>query len=200
MNKNIYPYFKNDLYEIPIVWDDYILPENEEIIFRGFNEKPKKDTICHFFLHDYQFERVWNKPKKYLNKLKEYKAVLTPDFSLFTDYPIAVQIWNTYRNRWLGAYWQHNGIDVIPTISWSTKESYDFCFNGIKKNSIVAISTLGCLRNKDSTKLFVDGYNEMIKQLSPEYIFIYGENIKNNILSGKTIQIKNDIIQKMEMK
>ena len=89
-----------------MVSDNHRCINFDSVKFAGFNDKVDPEAICHFFLHDYQFERVWNQPKKYINKLLHYKAVLTPDFSLFTDYPVAVQIWNTYRNRWLGAYWQ----------------------------------------------------------------------------------------------
>jgi hypothetical protein len=31
-----------------------------------------------------------------------YVATLTPNFTLYPDWPSAAQICNTYRNRWLG--------------------------------------------------------------------------------------------------
>lgn len=199
LNKGLFEYCYDDPYEIPIVYNDFKdLPYKQTKHFIGFNEKPKPESTCHFFLHDYQFERVWNQPKKYLPKLSQYETLLTPDFSLFTDYPMAVQIWNTYRNRWLGCYWQDHGYKVIPTIVWSTPESFDFCFNGVEKGSTVAISTLGCLRNKDSTELFMDGYNTMIDRLSPSMIILYGEYPTNNQLKSENIiQISNSRIQKL---
>lgn len=129
---------------------------------------------AHFFIDDFKFERVWNKPKKYLNVLKRYGGVLSPDFSLYTDYPIALQIYNTYRSRWCGRYWQDHGINVIPTVEWSTPESYEFCFQGIEEGSTIAISSMGCLRDKNALKLFKQGFNEAIKQLKPEKILFYG--------------------------
>ena len=36
----------------------------------SFNERKQADGI-HFFIDDYQFERVWNNPDKYINKLKQ---------------------------------------------------------------------------------------------------------------------------------
>ena len=41
----------------------------------------------HFFVDDYLFERVWNDPARYALLLSDFRAVMTPDFSLFTDYP-----------------------------------------------------------------------------------------------------------------
>lgn len=52
-----------------------------------------------------------------------------PDFSTYTDYPYAFQIWNLYRKCWLAAYWQQiYDLKVIPVLSWSDEKSYDFCF------------------------------------------------------------------------
>ncbi|MGQ7551471.1 DUF4417 domain-containing protein, partial [Streptococcus suis] len=42
----------------------------------------------------YQFERIWQRPEFYIEKLTEFDCVLTPDFSLYQDMPIAMQIWN----------------------------------------------------------------------------------------------------------
>jgi hypothetical protein len=84
----------------------------------GFNYakscKDPANKAVHFFVDDYQFNRLWTNPDAYLDMLRRFKAVCTPDFSTYTDFPKAVQIWNHYRKHWLGAYWQGNGITVIP--------------------------------------------------------------------------------------
>lgn len=84
----------------------------------------------HFFLDDCQFNRCWNNPDRYVEILKRFKCVLSSDFSLFTDFPKALQIYNHYRKHWLGAYWQMHGIEVIPTLCWSDEESFAWCFDG----------------------------------------------------------------------
>ena len=40
------------------------------------------DRMVHFFLYDYKFERVWKNPDSEIEKLRRYKAVLSPDFSI----------------------------------------------------------------------------------------------------------------------
>ena len=101
----------------------------------------KKTSICHFFLDDYRFETTWTRPYKTLQGLRHFQAVMTPDFSLWRDHPLLLQQWNTYRNRWVGRLWQEQGLKVIFTVSWSTEDSYSFCFSGIPGNSIIAIAT-----------------------------------------------------------
>ena len=106
--------------------------------------------------------------------LKKYGAVMTPDYSLFTDYPLSMQIWNTYRNRWVGAYWQHQSMNVIPCLSWSTPESFEFCFCGLDKGCMVAISSLATQEDTGHSALFCEGYREMIRQTDPRQVLCYG--------------------------
>ncbi len=126
----------------------------------------------HFFLDDYRFESVWSRPLKAFQAIQPFATVLTPDFSLFADYPLTLQLWNTYRSRWCGAYWQHLGFQVIPTVSWSTSASYLFCFAGVPQRSLVAVSTVG-VRRQDYT-LFAQGYRELLARLSPSRVLCYG--------------------------
>ena len=149
----------------------------------GFNyvlNKPDYTKGVHFFLDDYQFERVWNSPERYIAKLEKFDCVLTPDFSLYTDMPLAMQIWNVYRSRLIGSYWQSLGMTVIPTVSWSTHDSYNFCFDGLPENGIVAISTVGIMKDKSAQQLFYDGLDEMIARIHPSGILIWGQEIDYN--------------------
>lgn len=52
-----------------------------------------------------------------------------------------MQLYNTFRNRWCGAYFASEGMRVIPTVSWGDERSFAFCFEGIPKGSTVAVST-----------------------------------------------------------
>lgn len=136
-----------------------------------------RDGIAHFFLDDYRFERCWNNPLQQLEHLKQYQGVLTPDFSLYLDYPKALQIWQVYRNRWLGCFWQHEGLQAIPTVGWSDKSSYEFAFLGIQRYCPVAVGTVGILKDKNAVRLFMQGFEEMIQRLEPSKILIYGNKL-----------------------
>lgn len=124
--------------------------------------KAKERTDCgvHFFIDDYLFERAWHDPPRYALFLHRFAAVMTPDFSMFTDYPKAVQVYNHWRKHQLGAYWQSMGMTVIPTIGWLDKDSYSWCFDGEPMHSTVAVSSeeqgcqtaiLGRLQRDDGT-------------------------------------------------
>jgi hypothetical protein len=171
---SIYP-SDND-YGIPLMFKQEFVP-SDLIMYGSDIRRPKKanaDKTVHFFLDDYKFEPLWNQPNKTLGIIQTMGTALSPDFSLFTDYPIAIQIWNTYRNRWLARFWQDNGVQVIPTVVWSDEKSFDFCFKGIQKNSPVAVGTVG-LRHPEAKKNFCVGFEEMCKQIEPSKLIVYGE-------------------------
>jgi hypothetical protein len=132
--------------------------------------------MVHFFLYDYKFEKVWSAPDKDLDLLKQYRAVLSPDFSMYTDMPEAIQLYNTFRNRWCGAYYADKGIRVIPTVNWGNENTFDFCFEGVAKGSVVAVSTYMVSESphrKAQKEFFLKGYNEMLKRIEPEKIICY---------------------------
>lgn len=175
-------------YEIPEIEPTQF--ENAEFI--GFNyaksAKNPESKAVHFFLDDYQFTRVWTDPDRYIPMLQRFKYVLAPDFSLYTDFPKPLQIYNHYRKHWLGAYWQMLGINVIPTICWSNQESFEWCFDGEPTHSVVAISSVGTQNGTEKKQCFLDGYFEMIKRLEPTQIIFYGrvpDECKGNIVHIK---------------
>ena len=146
--------------------------------FIGFNQaKGYHDPASvgvHFFLDDYQFSRCWTAVELYMPMLSKFRCVCTPDFSLYTDFPLAVQIYNHYRKHWLGAYWQLCGLTVIPSVSWSDERSYDWCFDGDPVGGTVAVSSVGTQMNAQSRRLFMQGYNQMLTRLEPETILFHG--------------------------
>ncbi len=163
-------------FDIPVIKPVKRLPKLE---WKAFNLTrslaPSENVGVHFFIDDYRFQTVWNNPRIYAEKLTQYGAVLTPDFSTYTDFPIALQVYNHYRKHWCAAYWQHLGAVVIPTISWSDERSFDWCFDGEPHGGIVAVSTVGVRRDKEARRLFRTGFDEMVSRLLPCSILCYGE-------------------------
>jgi hypothetical protein len=103
---------------------DYLVGYRQRIRAKDFDPDRAAVHFFRFGLHPntmtYRFETVWTRPLKALEHLRKYRTLLTPDFSLYADWPLAVQQWNVYRNRWCGRYWQEAGFQIIPTVSWST--------------------------------------------------------------------------------
>jgi hypothetical protein len=146
------------------------------------------DTAIHFFLDDYRFETLWSKPERGLSRCRAVGAALTPDFSLWGDMPLAMQLWQVYRSRWCGAWLLHHGVQVIPTISWSTPDSYAFAFTGIPTGSIVAISTVGVIRDRHARAGFAAGFAAMLAHLRPATVLVYGQPPTQPIPAGTVLR------------
>lgn len=172
LNCNIRRFDGTEGYGFPVL-EPTTLPEFDSAV--GFNcaltEKHPEDKICHFYIDDYQFERVWNHPNKYIGLLSRFKAVLTPDFSQYADFPVIAQMWQHYRKQWCGAYWQSYGIKVIPTIGWG----YDWCYDGIPKGSAVSISTVGGFLRTEVREKWLEGYKRTLDVLRPTQILLFGK-------------------------
>ncbi len=194
-NLNLLEHVEVDVF--PMIKKTEHVPESL-IGFNYIKTKKHHEKCVHFYLDDYQFERVWSKPELYADNLMKFDSVFTPDFSLYLDMPMPLQIFNTYRNRLLGAYWQSRGMTVIPTLSWSNDKSYSFCFEGVEPGGVVTISTVGCYRNKHANKLFLEGLDEMVHRLEPKKVLVYGKDI--GIVNSKTefIFFENETIKRME--
>lgn len=163
-------------WNMPIVNPCNYVPER----LIGFNyvlTAKEFNTGVHFFLDDYQFERIWQRPAVYIEKLKKFECVFTPDFSLYMDMPAAMKIWNIYRSRLIGQMMQNEGIRVIPTLSWAEEASFDYCFDGLSQGGTVAVSTIGVKRDDDAAKIWFAGMDEAIKRLNPDHVIVYGGDI-----------------------
>ena len=175
----------------PVIMPTATVP-NGLVTFEVATSDRHPDEFAHFFIDDYRFERLWNDPERYVPVLKRYGGVLSPDFSLYTDIPLPMQVWNSYRSKALASYWQRCGIDVIPTLCWSDERSYDFAFSGIPERSTVAVSTVGVARNKEARTLFEQGLREAIARLMPQCIVWYGKLLELDMSGTKVVNYPND--------
>ena len=119
-----------------------------------------------------------------MERYGKYRFLLTPDYSLYAEMEPWRQIESVGKTRWVGAKWQEAGKIVIPTVSWGLARSFEFCFDGIQKHSIVAIGMIGCKKNK---KDFLKGYYQMISKIEPDTIICFGHPFDE--MTGNLIEV-----------
>ena len=161
------------IYEFPRIKATYDIP-NRLVPFSKCNSSKDYDQWVHFYEDDYLFERLWRNPQKYLNILKRFNGVILPDFSLYRDMPLVMQLWNIYRSRAIGSWLQINGVKVIPNIRYGDRRTYNICCDGIPKHSVIAIGSYGNFKIVEDRKIFLEGLDLVIRRLKPSTIVIYG--------------------------
>ncbi len=158
--------------------------DNAEIPSRlvPFN-KARTDSLktgyVHFYIHDRQYGEILTNTKRYVPLLRQFDGVITPDPTIVIGKSRCLHTISTYMNRAIGFYLQTQGIPIIPNIRWGDPSTYDFCFLGVPKNSIVSISTHGAIkRDKSNGNLlrtyFRMGLKEMLLRIKPSDVIVHG--------------------------
>lgn len=184
-------------YQMPQIESTSHIPEG----LMGFNyalTSDDKSKGIHFYVDDYQFERIWNDPYKYIDKLAEFDCVLTPDFSLYMDMPIAMKIWNVFRSRLIGQMMQDAGLTVIPTVSWAEEETFDFCFDGLPERGVLSISTIGVKQDEYAFEIWEAGTAELLKRKKPKALLVYGGEVDFDYGDTKVYYFANAVTERMK--
>jgi hypothetical protein len=162
-------------YNMPLIKRQDVDLSNLKLIrFSDIVKRETKDfdATVHFFIDDDKFDEVWKSPKDYLKEISQYRQTMSPGFSVYYNMAGALQVFNVFRSRWLGAYWQEHGMTVIPTLVWADKSSFDFCFDGVEQGSIVAVTTLG---QRDVEWTYMQGFTKMCEAIEPGIVICYSQ-------------------------
>ncbi|MDD6923180.1 MAG: DUF4417 domain-containing protein [Veillonellaceae bacterium] len=168
-------YFSDNIWDIPCIEKQDLSLQHVSLI--AYSATKARDSAenyqkgVHFFLDDYRFRRVYTHPAESLGRIAKYAFALTPDSSTYTNMPRWRIMESVAHSRWCGAYWQSEGLLVVPTVSWANPNTYDLCFAGLPRGGVVAVSTLGCKAAKGA---FLAGYQEMLRRLQPRAIICFG--------------------------
>ena len=146
---------------------------------REFSEN-HEDFVC-FYEHDVNFRDILTNTENLIGDLKRFPGIISPDCSLYIDAPLCVQIADIYLNRAVGYYLCEQGLYVVPNIRWGDERTYTtdlfgerVAFQGVEKHSIVSIGTYGQIKTRESKRYFREGLVEMLKELEPETVLVYG--------------------------
>lgn len=185
-------------YDMPLLEPCNYIPDK----WIGFNyamNTADYDAGIHFYLDDYQFERVWTSPQRYIEILSNYAAVMTPSYSVYMDMAEPLKIWNVFRSRLLGQMMQDNGLKVIPIVYWADERSYKYCFDGLPVNSTLSVYTVG-IKDKGVWNIWRAGMGELIRRKKPKTLLLYGNGNVPDYDFGriKVIPIKNEVTERMK--
>lgn len=145
----------------------------------------KKDyhinAFIHFYIDDSKFDgkksSFWLYPERVLEIITHFDGMITPDPSTYADFPDPLKRFNYYRMNAFGFWIASKGYSVISNVRWNTPDTWDYCFDGNPKNSMLCIGTVASsLKYKANYDMFAAGLFKMVNVLSPHTILIYGSS------------------------
>lgn len=139
-----------------------------------------KNEALHFFLDDYRFrDAVWGHLERTTFSIHKFDYVYSPDLSLWRDLPTDFyNRVNVFRSRFVGAYWQQCGYNVIPTASWGDLASFSYCFEGLPMHSIIAVSGMSNRKSEEAFNRWCYGLHRLEEAKAPTLIIVYGEEVE----------------------
>lgn len=191
------PGYTDNEEEIPIVdKPKLVIPD---IVWPFHQVKRHITPMCggHFFVDDDVMMRFIRHPENYIPTLRKCCVVLSLDLSTYQEFRLPIIRHNVYLNRLYTQELQHNGVNAVPVVQWRDRKSFAFCFLGIPRGSVIAISTMGVLSNAISLALWKEGATEALRQIEPEAVLLYGEGIDFDFGGIDVFMLENQTIRRM---
>jgi hypothetical protein len=166
-----------------------IIPEGMVPFSQREKDLSYKNFVC-FYENDINFRDILTNTETYIDDLRRFPGIITPDCSLYIDAPLVVQLTSIYLNRAIGYFLKKHGLYVIPNIRWGDERTYTteifrdkVAFLGVDKHSIVSIGTYGQIKSAESKRYFREGLIAMLEELEPDTVLVYGA-MPNAIFGG----------------
>lgn len=152
---NISPVYKNKGYKGALN-----LPDNVE-------------GVLEVYIKDRALEGFWEKRKFLYKQLKKqnFKAIITPNFSLYEDAPRSEHLYNIQRAKKIYNEMREAELPAVLDIIWATNEDLEFWINEINKSKIktIAFSFMNVytrLKASNVWRHYLLGYKILISRIS----------------------------------
>lgn len=160
---------------------EFLLSANGENISNIYKMRGYKKTlnlsediegILEFYIKDRALEGFWNSRKELYKHLKEleFRAIITPNFSLYEDAPRSEHLYNIQRAKRVYNEMIEENLPAILDVIWATNEDLEFWINEINKSNIktIAFSFMNVdtrLKASNAWRHYLLGYKILISKI-----------------------------------
>jgi len=85
------------------------------ILVWGAQARNERAGVFLFYTEDYRYSRLWAEPDNLVAVAPV--ALVEPNYSIYTDYPYPLALYEIYRKRWLARYWQDHSIRIFVDLN-----------------------------------------------------------------------------------
>jgi hypothetical protein len=161
--------------------------------------KDISNVIIAFYCWDHYFESWWDKPEVFSAKALNsgIKYICTPNFSQWGNRPRAVNLYELYRSRSLGRYFQEVGLKICVDVTWpwgDLEYQEKFVLNSLPKNIPLISMEVQTESELLVDKLAIQQYQKVFDVVEPQGAIIYAgkpgrEWFEKNIVPGCPVKI-----------
>lgn len=131
----------------------------------------------HCFVDDWRLEHLWRRHGQGLAKAICIGIITAPDFTIESDFPQEVAIYQVYRSNLLAYYWILNGVVTVPVLQWGNDSTYWMSSKYISPGSVVAVRGPG--KSKKNLACWTAGAEYMQSILKPSLVLHFGRKVPN---------------------
>ncbi len=161
-------------YDFPVLQAVNQMPHDLVPFHLAKYEKEPEHKWGHYYTEDYRFTGMINNAGQYYDLLTKFEGWIGPDCSMYMDMPKAEQIMSCWLNYSVTYWMQTNGILTVPNACWGDLESLNWAFDGLPENSILSVTTQGCLRDFKCRYVLLTGMRRLVDVKHPTALFVYG--------------------------
>lgn len=178
--------------ENPTIKSTALVPNRLISFSKSFNTQDFDQWIL-FYEDDYKFNflRYCNQAEciSYLKHLSKFNGVILPDFRVYRDLPLVMQLNNIFVSRVIGNRLQNNMINI----RYGDARTYSISCYGIEHGETIAIGSHGTIKVKEDRKIFETGLEYVIKTIKPTTIVVYGST--PHTIFGNYESLGSNIVQ-----
>lgn len=150
-------------------------------------ELPMERSIFSFYEEDKRFDSLWINPDKWAARIISggFMGSITPDYSIWSVAPMATRIWQLYKERWVGRYFQEAGIKIIPGISATDVKSLEYSLSGIPVGlPALSMQYQAGIKTPEEVGYARSILSEVEARLKPKQVLVYGGDKADIYLKG----------------
>jgi Domain of unknown function (DUF4417)/ParB-like nuclease domain len=152
---------------------------------------PRDRHVIGFYVDDYRFECLWEAPAKYVAKMLNMgtRIALGVNYSILGGWPLARQLWQLYRARWVTRYMQEAGIAIIPDMNFGDELTYQAGIHGFPRNAPCVSVQIQTVENVAHFKAVVQGVRQFVRDVTPQHLMVYGSKPARKVMDEARVDV-----------
>lgn len=173
----------------PHVWIGPESPKSDLYLYVYSTDSPNdldwKKAIVGFWTADHKQDKVWVDTGGVVKRFKEMGivAAVSPDFSVFHNWPLPLTLYNMYRNLFIGRFFQEAGIPIVVNLCYPGDPAIGLSLLSMVPKNAIWARQLQSKYTKEERRTEAFYLEEIVKR-RPKALWLYAADKTISLFSG----------------